>query len=128
MKEHLRVAIADDDGVCREFVAYVLRRLGHEIVCLAENGRELVAACLSEVPDLVITDVRMPDLDGIAAAAEITARQDIPIVLLSGSDLAPRIEPLAHARIIRRAKPVSRLELEEALAEAVLLMEVRVVA
>jgi response regulator NasT len=118
MGGHLHIAIADDDGVCREFLYRVLRRMGHEVVCLAENGRQLADYCLHSPPDLVITDVSMPELDGIAAAAEITRQHNVPIVLLSGSDLPAEIEPLHHTQIlVRRVKPVSHSDLETVLAE-----------
>ena len=116
MNDRLHIAIADDDGVCREFLVRVLRRMGHEVVCIAENGRQLADYCLHSPPDLVITDVQMPELDGISAAAEITWQHDVPIVLLSGSDLPTAIDELGHARVlIRRVKPVSRLDLERML-------------
>ena len=118
MKDHLRIAIADDDGVGREFLFLVLSRMGHEVVRLAENGRQLADYCLESPPDLVITDVQMPQLDGISAAAEITRRHDVPIVLLSGSDLPREIKQLAHARVVvRRVKPISRSNLEALIAE-----------
>jgi DNA-binding NarL/FixJ family response regulator len=119
MKHHLHIAIADDDGVCREFLFRMLRRMGHEVVCLAENGRQLADFCLKSPPDLVITDVRMPELDGISAAAEITWQHNVPIVLLSGSDLPKEIEPLNHVQVlVRRFKPISLFDLEAAIAEA----------
>jgi CheY-like chemotaxis protein len=118
MKNHLHIAIADDDGVCREFLRRMLCRLGHDVVCLAENGRQLADYCRKSLPDLVITDVQMPQLDGISAAAEITGQHDVPIVLLSGSDLPPRIQQLDHAHVVvRRVKPISGCDLEALLAE-----------
>jgi CheY-like chemotaxis protein len=122
MKDHLRIAIADDDGVGREFLFRVLSRMGHEVVGLAENGRQLADYCLESPPDLVITDVQMPELDGISAAAEITRRHDVPIVLLSGSDLPREIKQLAHARVVvRRVKPISRSNLEALIAEVLVM-------
>jgi CheY-like chemotaxis protein len=118
MKDHLRIAIADDDGVGREFLFLVLSRMGHEVVTTAENGRQLADYCLQSPPDLVITDVQMPQVDGISAAAEITRLHDVPIVLLSGSDLPREIEQLDHARVVmRRVKPISRSKLEALIAE-----------
>lgn len=118
MGGHFHIAIADDDSVCREFLACVLRRMGHEVVCRAENGQQLAEYCLQSPPDLVITDVQMPELDGIAAAAEIAWKHDVPIVLLSGSELPEEIDSLHHARmLVRRMKPVSRCDLEEVMAE-----------
>ena len=124
MKDHLHIAIADDDGVCREFLLRMLRRLGHEVVCVAEDGRQLADFCLQSPPDLVITDVNMPKLDGISADAEITWQHDIPIVLLSGSDLPTEIEALNHAQVlVRRVKPISRLDLEAVLAKVTALSD-----
>jgi response regulator NasT len=102
----------------------MLRRMGHEVVCQAENGRQLADFCLKSPPDLVITDVRMPELDGISAAAEITWQHDLPIVLLSGSDLPTEIEPLNHVQVlVRRFKPISLIDLEAALAEVMALSD-----
>jgi two-component system, response regulator PdtaR len=122
MKDRLRIAIADDDEVSREFLHRMIRRLGHEVSCVAENGRQLADNCLQSPPDLVITDVHMPQLDGISAAAEITGQHDVPIVLLSGSDLPLEIEPLKHASVLKcRVKPISRSDLEALLAEVMTL-------
>jgi CheY-like chemotaxis protein len=122
MKDHLRIAIADDDGVGREFLFFVLSRMGHDVVGLAENGRQLADYCLQSPPDLVITDVQMPQLDGISAAAEITRLHDVPIVLLSGSDLPREIKQLDHARVVvRRVKPITRRDLEALIAEVLMM-------
>jgi CheY-like chemotaxis protein len=122
MNEHLRIAIADDDDVNRKFLLRVLERMGHEVVCVAENGRELADKCLLLLPDLVITDWHMPELDGISAAAEITRQYEVPIILLSGSDLPVEIEELRHvAVLVRRVKPITRRDLEAMLAEVMTL-------
>ena len=116
MSDHLHIAIADDDGVTREFLFRTLQHLGHEVICMAENGRQLVDFCLRSPPDLVITDVQMPELDGISAVAEIACQHDIPIVLLSGSDLPRRIDQLANVHVLfRRLKPISRSDLKSLL-------------
>jgi CheY-like chemotaxis protein len=54
MNNHLRIAIADDDSVSREFLLRMLLRLGHDVVCVAEDGRQLADYCLQSPPDLVI--------------------------------------------------------------------------
>jgi CheY-like chemotaxis protein len=124
VNKHLRIAIADDDAVNRHFLSHMLHYLGHDVVCVAHDGRELADYCLQFPPDLVITDVNMPRLDGISAAAEITQHNDIPIVLLSGSELPSVVEPLRHVSVlVRRAKPISRLDLEEVLREVIKLSE-----
>ncbi len=79
----LRVAVADDDADTREFLRELLARLGHEVVAAAADGRELVDRCRATRPDLVLADVRMPGLDGIAAAEEVNRERQVPFVLIS---------------------------------------------
>jgi response regulator NasT len=124
MNDYLRIAIADDDEVNREFLCRLLRRMGHEVVYVAENGRQLADHCLESPPELVITDVCMPKLDGISAAREITLKHDIPIVLLSGSDLPAEIEQLEHVTVLmRRMKPIAYRDLEAVLGKVMALSD-----
>jgi two-component system, response regulator PdtaR len=83
MKRTLRIAVADDEPDIRDYFQMILPRLGHEVVCVATNGRELVEQCRQTQPDLVITDVRMPGLSGLDAAAEITAERPVPVILVT---------------------------------------------
>ncbi|MFO0930211.1 MAG: response regulator [Gemmataceae bacterium] len=83
MNAPLRVAIADDDSEARDYLTEVLPRLGCEVVAVASSGHELLEGCRAASPDLIITDVRMPDLDGIEAAAEVNRGGLIPVVLIS---------------------------------------------
>ena len=124
MNRNLRIAVADDDAVNRHFLYRMLRLAGHEVVCLARDGQELADYCREFPPDLVITDVNMPRLDGISAAAKITQQNDIPVVLLSGSELPAVIEPLRHVSVLlRRAKPISRVDLEQVVGDVINLSE-----
>jgi response regulator NasT len=117
MNERLRIAIADDDSVTREFLLRVLLRMGHEVVCVAEDGRELADGCLGVPLDVVITDVKMPRLDGIAAAAEIAWQREVAVLLLSASDLPQRPTELHHVpHLMRMVKPISSRDLEAAIA------------
>ena len=68
MSRALRIAVADDEPDMRDYFRTILPRLGHEVVAVAETGRELVEQCRATRPDLVITDIKMPDMDGIDAA------------------------------------------------------------
>lgn len=79
----LRIVVADDDERMREFYVVVLSALGHEVTGTAANGYELVDRCLNERVDLVITDIKMPGLDGIGAAHVITERVALPFLFVS---------------------------------------------
>jgi response regulator NasT len=71
MSQPLQIAVADDEPDMRDYFRKILPHLGHAVVAVAENGRELVEQCKALRPDLVITDIKMPDMDGIDAAVRI---------------------------------------------------------
>jgi response regulator NasT len=79
----LRVAVAEDREDDRHLIVKLLSRLGHEVVAVAPSGRELVGQCRDARPDLVLADVRMPDMDGIAAAAAVNRERQVPFILIS---------------------------------------------
>jgi response regulator NasT len=83
MKEPLRIAVADDEPDMRDYFAKILPRLGHRVVVRAANGAELVEQCRAAHPDLIITDIKMPDMDGIDAAVEIYKDCPVPVILVS---------------------------------------------
>lgn len=68
MNELLRVVIADDHALVRAGFRMILQsEPGLEVVAEAENGSEAVAACAQHGPDVVLMDLRMPGMDGVAA-------------------------------------------------------------
>lgn len=82
----LRVLIADDNADLRAYLATMLAE--KYLVDTVSDGADLVAAALAQRPDVVVSDARMPFIDGIEAARllrEDTRTADIPIVLLSGN-------------------------------------------
>ncbi|WP_417746503.1 response regulator [Rosistilla oblonga] len=83
MKRSLRIVIADDEADIRQGFRRLLCKLGCEVVGEAENGRDLIALCAAERPDLVITDVRMPEMSGIEAAKVIAKASAIPVIVVS---------------------------------------------
>jgi DNA-binding response OmpR family regulator len=80
-----RVLIVDDDESCREQVATVMRKRNHQVE-LAENGLLALGAVLRDPPDLIITDVQMPVMDGWNFLRVLRARPSvahIPVVFLT---------------------------------------------
>ena len=79
----LRIAVADDEPRMRAYYREILPRLGHHVTCAAASGGELLRGCRDERPDLVITDIKMPEMDGIEAAVELGHDAAVPIILVS---------------------------------------------
>lgn len=84
MNRNLRIAVADDELEMREYFQTILSNFGHQTVVLASDGCQLVEQCRGCQPDLVLADIRMPGLDGIAAAAEVNKVRPTPVVLVTG--------------------------------------------
>ena len=85
----MRVVIAEDSALFREGLARLLEGAGCEVAGRAADGRELVKLVEASVPDIVVTDIRMPPthtIEGLVAAAEIRDRHpEVAVLLLSQS-------------------------------------------
>ena len=118
MTRRLRIAVADDEPVVRDYFQRILSYLGHEVVVIASNGRELVELCRGKKPDLIIADVRMPDMDGDAAIAEICRDAPTPFILISAYS-KPSQMPDGCGSVGRAylTKPMKRSDLEAAIEQ-----------
>ena len=82
----LRVLIADDNDSVRAAVGRLLEE-SFELVGAVSNGRELVDAALAHRPDVIVSDLDMPSLDGLAALKVLRdAGHTTPFVLLTGME------------------------------------------
>jgi response regulator NasT len=119
MTTSLRIAVADDEALMRKYLQETLTLMGHQVVSLASNGRELVEHCLSLKPNLVITDIRMPDMDGLDAAASIYAKELVPIIVVSAYHDPDLIERAQSSHVIAYlVKPINQENLRPAIAIA----------
>ena len=77
-----RVVVAEDESLIRMDIVETLRDHGFDVVGEAGDGNKAVELAFSLKPDLMVMDIKMPDLDGISAAEQI-AELKIPVVLLT---------------------------------------------
>jgi two-component system, response regulator PdtaR len=113
----LRIAIAEDEPVMVKYLVETLTLLGHRVVCQARTGSGLVEFCKKSAPDLVLTDIRLPDFDGLEAVAAIYAERPVPIIVVSAfhdPELIARAE-LNHV-LAYLVKPIKSQDLEPAIA------------
>jgi NarL family two-component system response regulator LiaR len=84
----LRAIIADDDPLARRMIRDALQDAGIVVIAEAHNGRQVVELVLHYRPDVVLMDVVMPELDGIAATRRIVKEipEQLVIMLTSGDD------------------------------------------
>ncbi len=81
-----KILIAEDEPDIRDLIVFILRMIGGYEVVAANNGEEAVQLALKEIPDLILTDVRMPKMSGYEACQRIKAdptTKHIPVVFLT---------------------------------------------
>ena len=114
----LRIAVADDEPDMRDYLKRVLERLGHTVVGPVEDGLKLVELCRKSRPDLVITDVRMPGLNGDQALREIYTVCPVPfIVVTAGGIGCQRDFELDRSSFVFIDKPFRRNDLHNAISQ-----------
>jgi DNA-binding response OmpR family regulator len=93
-----KILVIDDDVLMRNTMSRILRNSGFEVV-LAEDGVQGVAAFRREQPDLVVTDIIMPEKEGIETIIEIRRTSpDVKIIATSGGGRAGRADFLSMAQ------------------------------
>ncbi|MDR1295655.1 MAG: response regulator [Bifidobacteriaceae bacterium] len=86
------VVVAEDEALIRLDVVETLREAGFEVVGEAQDGEEAVRLTRDLEPDLVVMDVKMPGMDGIAAAEVIAKEHIAPVVMLTAFSQADLVE------------------------------------
>jgi response regulator NasT len=113
----MRVLIAEDDPVLALGLAERLRALGHEPVGPAHDGEAAVTMALETRPDLLLLDVQMPRLDGLAVVTRLAEHGAAwPIVIVTGVDTPDLVARCVASGVDAfLVKPVDERELDAAL-------------
>jgi DNA-binding NarL/FixJ family response regulator len=101
MPDPIRILIVDDHAVVRKGLAMVLRlEPSLEIVGEAENGRTGLEAAIRLLPDIVLADLVMPEMDGQAMALALRkSNPNIKVMMLTGTEVDDRVYDLVAAGI-----------------------------
>lgn len=120
MPRGLRVVIAEDEALIRLDLREMLMEEGFDVVGEAADGEQAVALADELLPDLVICDVKMPKMDGIAAAALISAKRIAPVVMLTAFSQRDLIEKARDAGAMAYlVKPFQKRDLLPAVEMAI---------
>lgn len=92
-----RVVVAEDESLIRLDIVEILRDNGFDVVGEAGDGETAVQLATELRPDLVVMDVRMPQLDGIKAAERLTKDHIAPVVLLTAFSQKELVEQATEA-------------------------------
>ncbi len=115
-----RVVIAEDEALIRMDLAEMLGEEGYDVVGQAADGEQAILLAEELRPDLIILDVKMPKLDGIAAAERIASQRIAPVLMLTAFSQRDLVERAREAGAMAYlVKPFSRTDLVPAIEMAV---------
>jgi response regulator NasT len=95
-----KVVVAEDEALIRMDVIETLREAGFEVVGEAGDGATAVELALDLRPDVVVMDIKMPEMDGITAAEKIARAHAAPVVLLTAFSQAELVERARDAGVM----------------------------
>jgi CheY-like chemotaxis protein len=90
----MKILIVDDSADDRESLAIIFRSAGHEVYCVP-NGREALSLVLARLPDVILLDLLMPEMDGpsfLEVVRSYLRIQSLPVVVLTGLPEGPMID------------------------------------
>jgi response regulator NasT len=114
-----RVVIADDESIIRMDLKEMLSGLGYQVVGEAGDGRQAISLARELKPDLVIMDIKMPEMDGITAAKILTEERIAPVLLLTAYSQQELVQGAREAGVVGYiVKPFRQDELMPAIEVA----------
>ena len=114
--EKLRIVIADDESIIRMDLRGMLEDAGHIVIAEATNGVELLEFVQTLSPDLVISDIKMPNMGGLDAAKIIAEKNPVPIILLTAFSQSEFVHTAADTGVLAYlVKPLKEEQLVPAL-------------
>lgn len=112
MMQPLRIVIADNESIIRMDLKEILEEAGHTIIGEAIDGVKAVELARKHKPDLVIMDIKMPEMDGITAAKIISNEKIAPVLLLTAFSQKEIVEKAKDSGVLAYlVKPVKEANL-----------------
>lgn len=96
----LRIMIADDEAVIRMGLKVMAQSLGYRVVATASDGADALETALRVRPDLLLLDIKMPEMDGLAVAEHLAAKAPLPIVMLTAFSQKALVERAVNASVM----------------------------
>ncbi|WP_031433769.1 response regulator [Methylomarinum vadi] len=100
--EDLNVLVVDDSHLSQQFISRILNDLGIELITIAENGRQAVNILQSQYFDLIVTDLNMPEMDGLQLTQHIRHQpsgRSIPILMITSEQNQGRLAAVEKAGV-----------------------------
>src|SRR5919201_6128310 len=112
----IRILMAEDNDLVALTLEEQLKSLGYDVIAVAHTGAEAIDLASRLSPDLIIMDIRMPEVEGTEAAARINQQRPVPILMLTAYTDRDTIRKAESAGALGYlVKPVNEAELSPAI-------------
>ena len=124
----MRIIIADDEPLARKRLARQLAEIpGCQLVAEASNGQEAILRCDELQPDILLLDIRMPEMDGLQAAQHLSQLEQPPAIIFTTAFDSHALAAFETCAVAYLLKPVRREQLQLAIEKAQKLNRVQLV-
>jgi AmiR/NasT family two-component response regulator len=118
-QKQVRVLVVEDDHLVSEMVCGTLEEIGYLVVGEANDGREALAMVARLSPDVVLMDIKMPEMDGIEATRRIMETHPVPVVALTAYENPELMRAAVEAGLgAYLVKPSTARDMERAITVA----------
>lgn len=114
----MRIVVCDDEPLARERLVRIVKESGHEVVAQVATGAEAITAVKIHQPELILLDIRMPEMDGVRCAQILNELEHPPAVIFVTAYDHYAIAAFKANAIGYLLKPANKNELLEALGKA----------
>ncbi|MGO1688567.1 MAG: LytR/AlgR family response regulator transcription factor [Psychrobacter sp.] len=114
----MRIVVCDNEPLSRERLVRIVQQSGHEVVAQAMTGQKAIVAVKAQQPDIILLDIRMPEMDGVRCAQELNKLEHPPAIIFVTAYDHYAIAALKANAIGYLLKPENKDELLEALSKA----------
>lgn len=111
-----RILIAEDNDLVSLTLEEQLKGLGYDVIGIARTGTEAIDLAMRLVPDVILMDIRMPEIDGTEAALRINQQRSMPIIMLTAYTDKETVRKAEAAGVLGYlVKPISENDLPPAI-------------
>ena len=119
--EKYRVFIAEDEPIILLGFSKMVKKCGHEVVGTASNGKQAVEEIIRLKPDIIVTDINMPEIDGLTVIDRVNEVYSVPAVVITGYKNEEYVAKAAQANVYGYLqKPIEENEMGFAIKMAIL--------
>lgn len=122
----MRILICDDESLATERLSRLVTQLGHEVVATASHGQQVIDLAKFHVPDIVLLDIQMPEMDGLTCAQHLSQLEKMPAIVFCTAYDQHALDAFKSQAQGYLLKPIMQQELQQVLDQVTKLTQAQI--